>query len=143
MTNIICTVSLGINAPKSKVWAALTQPQIVKQYFFGTNLVTDWKVGNPILFTGEWEGKPYTDKGTVLQFQPESILKYDYWSNFSGQPDVPENYQTITYELKEKNGKTVLIIKQENCKSEEVREHSEKNWMMVMGGMKDLVEKNE
>lgn len=141
MTNITCTVSLEIKASKSKVWAALTKPEIVKQYFFGTNLVTDWKVGSKILFKGEWEGKPYEDKGTVLQFEPEKILKYDYWSNFSGQPDVPENYQTITYQVKEEKDKITLTIIQENCRSEEVRAHSESNWRSVMGGMKDMLEK--
>lgn len=46
-----------INAPLEKVWKALTEPEIVKQYFFGTDLVTDWKVGSPIIFQGEWEGQ--------------------------------------------------------------------------------------
>jgi uncharacterized protein YndB with AHSA1/START domain len=132
---------LEFNAPKSKVWAALTQPEIVKQYFFGTNLMTDWKVGSKILWTGEWEGKAYEDRGTVLAYNPESNLKYDYFSSFSGLPDVPENYQPITYELREKNGITELTIIQENCRTEEVRAHSESNWKSVMGGMKELVEK--
>lgn len=140
MTNIICTVQFEINASVSKVWAALTQPEIVRQYFFGTNLITDWKVGSKILFTGEWEGKPYEDKGTVLQFDTEKILAYNYWSNFSGQPDVAENYQTISYALREVNGKTELVITQENCRDEEVRAHSESNWKMVIGSMKELVE---
>jgi hypothetical protein len=112
----------------------------VKQYFFGTNLICDWKVGSPILFTGEWEGKPFEDKGTVLEYQHESRLSYDYYSAFSGQPDVPENYQIIIYQVTEKNGVTALIITQSNCRSEEVKTHSEANWKMVMDGMKKLVE---
>jgi len=141
MTNITCTVKLEINAPKSKIWAALTKPEIVKQYFFGTNLITNWKVGGQILWKGEWEGKPYEDKGTVLAFDPENSLKYDYFSNFSGLPDVPENYQPITYVVKENKGKTELTIIHENCPSEEVRAHSEGNWKAVFNSMKELIEK--
>jgi uncharacterized protein YndB with AHSA1/START domain len=142
MTNITCTVSITIKAPQSKVWDALTKPEIVKQYFFGTTLITDWKVGSKILWKGEWEGKAYEDKGTVLQYESGKMLKYNYWSSFSGQPDVPENYQAITYELTEQSGLTTLIITQDNCRSEEVRAHSESNWKSVMDGMKKLVEKD-
>jgi uncharacterized protein YndB with AHSA1/START domain len=131
---------LTINAPKGLVWDALTNPEKVKQYFFGTNLICDWKAGSPIRFKGEWEGKPYEDKGTVLEYQHENQLTYDYYSAFSGQPDVPESYQTITYQVKESNKVTTLTITQNNCRSEEVKTHSESNWKMVMEGMKKLVE---
>ena len=140
MSNITCTVKLEFKAPKSKVWAALTKPEIIKQYFFGTNLVTDWKVGHSILWKGEWEGKAYEDKGTVLAFNPEDNLKYTYFSSFSGDEDKPENYRPITYQLKESNGVTELTIIQENCKSAEDQAHSEGNWKSVMEGMRKLVE---
>lgn len=140
MTGITCTVKFEFKAPKSKVWAALTKAEIIKQYFFGTNLVTNWKVGSPILWKGEWEGKAYEDKGKVLAFNPENNLKYTYFSSFSGDPDIPENYRPITYQLKGSDGVTELIIIQENCKSEEDRAHSEGNWKSVMEGMKKLVE---
>jgi uncharacterized protein YndB with AHSA1/START domain len=143
MTNITCTVTFTINGSKQAVWNALTNPEKVKQYFFGTSLICDWKVGNPIRFTGEWDGKAYEDKGTVMEYQHESRLTYDYYSAFSGQPDMPENYQTITYEVSEKDGTTTLVITQSNCRSEEVKAHSEQNWKMVMDGMKKLVEETK
>jgi hypothetical protein len=87
------------------------------------------------------QGKPYEDKGTILQIKTENILKYDYWSSISGQPDVPENYQIVTYELSERNGRTHFNLTQENCKTMEAKEHSESNWKMVLNGLKQLVEK--
>jgi hypothetical protein len=39
-----------INAPVSKVWQALVNPKIIKQYLFGTDVITDWKVGSPITY---------------------------------------------------------------------------------------------
>ena len=140
MTNIICTVSFTIRGTKKGVWDALINPEKIKEYFFGTNLICTWKVGSPIRFTGVWEGKPYEDKGTVLEYKHESRLTYDYFSAFSGLPDVPENYQNITYEVSEKQGLTILTITQSNCSSEETKKHSEQNWKMVMEGMKKLVE---
>ena len=30
----------------SKVWDALTKPEIIKQYFFGTDTITTWEKGS-------------------------------------------------------------------------------------------------
>lgn len=139
-SELTAQVSVDFNAPKARVWKALTDPADVKQYLFGTNLVADWKVGGSIRFKGEWEGKSYEDKGTVLKFEPENMLQYDYWSSMSGKEDKPENYQTITYRVTENGGITNVQIIQ-SSETEEAREHSEQNWKMVLEGMRNLVEK--
>lgn len=132
--------SILLDAPITKVWQAVTDPAEVKKYFFGTDLVTAWKVGEPIYFRGEWEGNAYEDKGTVLQYQPEKMLQYDYFSSMSGKEDLPENYQIITYELEARDHKTLLKITQDNVPSEESKEHSEQNWNMVLEELRKLVE---
>lgn len=136
----IAKTSTTINAPASKVWEALTKPELVKQYFFGTNLKTDWVVGSPITYTGEWEGKTYEDKGTVLEFIPEKKMVSTYWSSMGGLPDVPENYKKVATELSEENGVTTVTITQDNNETEEKAKHSEGNWGMVLDGLKKLVE---
>ncbi len=141
--SIECKVSLEINASKSRVWDALTNPEKIAKYFFGTKMTSDLKKGSSITFSGEWEGKAYEDKGTILEIEKDKMLVYDYWSNFSGQADVPENYQTITYALQQNEDVTKLTVTQENCSSEEAREHSEKNWNMMLGSMKEMLEKGE
>lgn len=142
MTNtLILNTSISINAPKSKVWMALIDPEQVKKYFFGTVLKSDWKVGSAITFSGEWEGKPYLDKGTILQIEKEKILKYNYWSSFSGMEDKPENYAVIIYSLEEKAGQTIIFISQDSIKTKEALNHSEQNWQMIMKSLKELLEK--
>lgn len=136
------TKSFLISASKAAVWKALTDPDIIRQYFFGTNTVTDWKVGSPIYFRGEWDGKAYEDKGTVVANEPLKLIRYNYWSSFSTKPDSPENYANITYLLEESNGTTTLTITQDGIENEEALKHSEGNWVMVMDGMKKLVEGN-
>jgi uncharacterized protein YndB with AHSA1/START domain len=129
-----------INAPASKVWQALVKPEIIKQYLFNTEVISDWKVGSPIIYKGEWEGKPFEDKGQILEVEPEKILKSTHWSPTSGVPDTPENYHTVTYTLSEKGDTTEVTITQDNNASEEETEHSEKNWRTVLEGMKKLLE---
>jgi len=133
--------TIQINAPASKVWEALVNPKLIKQYLFGTDVTTDWKVGSPITYKGVWEGKPYEDKGRILQIEPEALLVSTFWSAFSGLPDSPESYQTIRYELKP-NGetKTTVTVTQDNNKSEEDAARAEQNWAMTLESMKKVVE---
>ena len=139
--NFIAKASIAINAPASKVWEALTNPEIIKQYLFGTEAKSDWKVGSPITYKGVWEGKAYEDKGTILELVPNKLLVSSYWSSFSGQPDSPENYQKVSYELVEEAAKTTLNITQENAKDQKSADHSGENWKMVLGKLKELLEK--
>jgi uncharacterized protein YndB with AHSA1/START domain len=140
MTNLEMTTAIEVNAPKANVWDALINPEQINKYLFGTNTHCDWKVGSPIRFSGEWEGKSYEDKGTILAIEAEKLLSYNYWSGFSGMPDVPENYQIVTFKLDTINGKTQLHLTQQNILSEEAKSHSIENWKMVLNSLKQLVE---
>jgi uncharacterized protein YndB with AHSA1/START domain len=131
---------LTINAPLERVWAALTQPELVKQYFFGTDLVTTWEPQTPIYFRGEWEGKPYEDKGTVLSFVPLQSLEYNYFSSWSDVEDAPENYQIIRYKVKPLGAKTMLVIEQHNIDTIDKKVHSLQNWKGLMVEIKKLLE---
>ena len=138
-SELIVRISVTIHAPVEKVWDALTNPAMIKQYFFGTEAVSDWKVGRPIVFRGSWEGKVYEDKGTILAIENGKFLKYDYWSSFSGTEDIPANYANITYSLVPDKNATILTITQDHCKTAEARDHSEKNWGMVLDGLAKLL----
>ncbi len=138
--NYVAKATTVVNAPTSRVWDALTQPDLIKQYLFGTRVTTDWKVGSPITYEGVWEGKAYKDKGVILQVERGKLLVSSFWSALSGLPDVPENYQTVRYELAAEDGGTRLTVVQDNNASPEDANHSAQNWNMVLGGLKKIVE---
>lgn len=128
-----------LKADVSKVWAALTQPELVKQYFFGTTLQSTWEVGSPIIFSGAWEGQAYKDKGTVLEYTHNKSLKYSYWSSWSNMPDLPENYLLISYAVEPHADGTLLTIIQTNY--DEVRaQHSQDSWASIVAEMRKVVE---
>ena len=133
--------SITIHASIAKVWDALTNPSLIKQYFFGVDVFTNWTVGSPILYRGVWQGKAFEDKGTILKIEPERRLVCNYWSSFSGLPDLSENYQKVTYTLSHTKEGIHLTITQDNIPTEESKNHSEKNWSMVLESLKKLVEK--
>jgi uncharacterized protein YndB with AHSA1/START domain len=129
-----------INAPAAKVWEAFTTPRLLKQIFFGADVTSDWKVGSSIIYKGEWQGKPYEDKGIILKFKPEKLLVTTHWSPLSGVPDVPENYHTVSYKLSGSGNSTKLTITQDNNATEDEKMHSEQNWKMMLDGVKIMLE---
>ncbi len=138
--NLIAKAGIDIDASGEKVWDALVTPESIKQYMFGTNVVSDWREGSPIYWRGEWQGKPYEDKGTILQFKPGRKIQYSHFSPLSGVPDKPENYHTVTVELSADDNQTHVVLSQDNNANEEERFHSEQNWNMMLIGLKKFVE---
>lgn len=138
--NLIAKASINIHAPNERVWNALVNPEAVKQYMFGTNVVSSWREGSAITWKGEWQGKPYEDKGMILQLKPGRTLQYSHFSPLSGQPDKPENYHTVTIELSGEGNQTHVSLSQDKNSTEEERDHSQKNWEMMLTAMKEFLE---
>ena len=133
--------SLTIDAPRARVWEALTDPAMVGLWLHGTTMSTDWKVGGPITWTGEWKGRPYVDKGTVLAYEPERLLRTTHWSPLGGSEDTPENYHTVTYELAGEGGTTTLTLTQDNNPTQaEADAMAENNWGPVLRVLKETAE---
>lgn len=134
------TASAVIHVPAEKVWDALTNPDMIRQYLFGTQVDTGWQVGGPITWRGVWEGKPYEDKGTILDLIPNRLLRTTYFSSLSGLEDRPENYLTVTYTLAETDGETIVTITTEDNNSQESADQASANWAMVLQSLKELLE---
>jgi uncharacterized protein YndB with AHSA1/START domain len=137
----IAKQAVVINAPPRKVWDALVNPEIARQYMFGTNAITDWKMSSKIAVKEEMQGRAYKDKGMMLKVEPEHLIKYCYYSPLSGLPDKPENYKTVTVELSDAETRTILLLSQDNNPTEQARAHSRNNWGMMLTGLKQLLEK--
>jgi uncharacterized protein YndB with AHSA1/START domain len=136
----VATAEVEIDAPADKVWSALTDPEQIKQYMFGSQVVTDWKQGSQIVWKGEYEGKKYEDKGEILEIEPKRRLKVTHFSPLSGQDDVSENYHTLFYELAQRRGTTHVSLSQDNNPSRQAAVHSRANWEKMLAGLKQVVE---
>jgi len=139
MTGYLATAETDIAATPAQVWEVLTDPKQLKQLWFGAEVETDWQVGSPITWSGEWEGKPYQDKGEVLEVESGRLLRLTHFSPLTGQPDVPENYHTLTYEVTGDDA-THLKLTQDNNASEEEAEHSQGMWEMLVAKVKEAAE---
>jgi uncharacterized protein YndB with AHSA1/START domain len=140
MNDLNTSASVTIHAPAQEVWRALTTPEMIKQWFFGVETETDWTPGSSIVHRGEYQGKPYVDKGTIVRFEPPELLVHTHWSDVSGTPDEPEHYQEVTWALAELEGATELTISERNLPSEEAKAVSEQSWKAALESLKTLLE---
>lgn len=135
--DLVVSESIEINAEPSKVWEALTNPEIIKEYLFGTQTTTDWKPGSEITFQGRYGDNlehSYCDRGVIVENVLNRLLSYTYWSGFSGLENKPENYALVTYTLASTDyKKTQFTWTQKGFGSEEGYQHS-------LGGMPAFLE---
>lgn len=136
----IATADINIAAAPHEVWRALTDPDVIQRYFFGSRVDTDWQPGSPITWTGEYHGTAYEDKGAVLEVQENHRLRVTHFSPMTGLADQPENYHTLTFELVEVGTDTRVTLTQDNNGSREEADGAATNWKAMLDGLKVVVE---
>ena len=103
MSKLCLEGTIKIHAPASRIWAILTDSAFVQQYMFGCVVETSWKQGSPLLWKGAADRHLYV-KGDVVAIDTPHRLEYTALGVHLKIADLPQNYLTITYELK-KNDK--------------------------------------
>jgi uncharacterized protein YndB with AHSA1/START domain len=141
MRKELAVSEIDISATPEGVWGVLTDNALMGEVMFGSEVVTDWQVGSPILYRGEWEGKPYEDKGEILEVDGPRILRVTHFSPLSGDADVPENYHEVQYELEPNGAGTHVTLTQDNNPDAKAVEHSKKNWDAMLASLKKVAER--
>ena len=131
---------IKINATVQKVWKTVTEPEMVKLWQFGSDLITTWKVGSEIKFVTEWEGQIFEQWGKILEIRENELLKYSLFAPRPDLEDKPENYFVMSYILTEENGNTKLEIIQEDNRPNAVQEEQQGEENPILKSLKDLAE---
>jgi uncharacterized protein YndB with AHSA1/START domain len=140
MANIVAKAEIDIDASPNEVWSALTDADTITKYFFGAKVSTDWRPGSPIIWSGEYNGKPFVDKGEIQDVEQGRLLRMTHFSPMSGLPDKPESYHTLTYELDERRSGTHVTLTQDNNGDQAEADHATANWTAMLKGLKNAVE---
>jgi len=140
MSEHIARAEVTIDAPAATVWRGLTDPETISRYMAGSRVDTDWTVGGPITWNGEYDGHTYQDKGKVLEFEPPRRLVVTHFSPLTGQDDIPENYHRVSYDVVDNGGRTTVTLEQDGNDSAEQAEQFSTNWQQMLAGLKAEVE---
>jgi uncharacterized protein YndB with AHSA1/START domain len=135
--------TVNINAPASQVWHMLTTPELMKKWMMSDieiDIITDWKVGSPMVIRGNMNGKNFENKGRVLQFEPEKTFQYSHLSSLSRLPDQPENYSLIEFRLEPLENQTILTLTLSNFPTESIYKHLAFYWNVTLEVLKKMIE---
>lgn len=86
----------------------------MKQWQYGSDLITDWVVGSHIRYRTEWDGAVVEQWGHVEEFRPTSLIRHTLYAPREDLEDKPENYFTMNYVLEEAEGVTTLTVIQDD-----------------------------
>ncbi len=142
MTDFVATAEIDVAAPADQVWHALTDPDSIEEYFFGAKVDTDWQPGSPIVWRGQYQGKPFEDKGEILTVEDNRVLRMTHFSPLSGLEDAPENYHTLAFTLADSETGTRVELSQDNNSSQDEADGSAENWTAMLQGLKRVVERH-
>lgn len=141
MDDYIARARVDIEAPQEDVWALLTQRGPDPDIMFGAEVISDWRVGSPIVWKGEWQGQSFEDRGEVIAIDPPRRLVVTHFSPMSGEEDLPENHHLVTYLLEQAGDGTRVTLEQSGNKSETAADHSTENWQGMLDGLKKAAER--
>ncbi|QCB94315.1 SRPBCC domain-containing protein [Cellulomonas shaoxiangyii] len=74
-----------VAASPEAAWAALTEPDRTRAWYFGTAAVTTWEVGSTVEYV-DGDGTPQI-RGVVLAHDPPRTLSHTFVAVWAGEPD--------------------------------------------------------
>ncbi|HEY7857708.1 MAG TPA: SRPBCC domain-containing protein [Candidatus Nanopelagicales bacterium] len=141
MSGLTAAAETDIAANPARVWTALTEPEQIAAYMWGTRVETTWEIGSSITWNGEHDGKSYQDKGEVLTYDEPRALSVTHYSPLMGAPDEPENYHTLVYTLTADGNRTHVRLTQDGCADQAQVEQFGANWQQMLDGLKAHAER--
>lgn len=126
-----------IRTTPEKLWAALTRPEFTRQYYYGTDVVTDWRVGSKLQYLRSRDGKTEAVlTGEVLEFTPPRRLVHTF--SFPSTGDEPTK---VTYELEPVGEMVKLTMTHEGFAGEtKTYQMITTGWTPLFDGLKSLLE---
>jgi uncharacterized protein YndB with AHSA1/START domain len=143
MKELIVKKSIKINSTPTKVWDVLTNPKHTKEYMFGCEVISDWKIGSTLIWKGI-DGKVYV-KGNIVKMEYGKLLQFTTFDPNGNLDDVPSNYLTATYELIPENDHITLSVVQGDywkvTDGEKRYNETFVGWDMILPKIKEVSEK--
>jgi uncharacterized protein YndB with AHSA1/START domain len=144
MREPLVEVSTTIKADAGEVWKHMTQRK--SAMFMGAEVDSDWMVGHPIKFSGEFKGKKFEDHGKIKSLKKNHELSFTHFSPSSGKPDKPENYNLVAYRLENvgddctKVTLTQTPLSENHSVPDTQKEAFRKNWLAMLNDLKKASE---
>ena len=126
-----------IETTPEKLWEALTSSAFTRQYWFGAEVRSDWKVGSP--FALMLDGA-VTDSGEILEADPPRRLSYSFkHQKYEELRNEPTSKVVFTLEPFGKLVK-LTVLHQGFTEGSKYLDAVSKGWPAILSGLKSLLE---
>jgi uncharacterized protein YndB with AHSA1/START domain len=127
---------LYIKSTREKVWQALTDGAISREYWFNHRIETEGKVGGAVRF---YDGDTLVHDDKVLAWEPPSRLSYGWKPLHSRFENDPESRVTFTLEEAGQQVK-LTMVHDEMMPGGKMLSAVSNGWPAVLSGLKSLLE---
>lgn len=127
-----------IKTTPEKLWDALTMPEFTRQYWFGTDVTSDWKVGSPMTYMMDGEAKV---RGKVLAADRPKLLSYTFREASGDASHEPAT--KVTLEIEPELGTETVrltVTHTDFVPNSKHRPRIAGGWPAVLSGLKSFLE---
>lgn len=120
-----------------KLWEALTSPDFTEQYWSGSRIESDWRVGSPVLHR---RGEVLLNSGELLEYDPPRRLAYT-WVMHALPEFEAEGASRVTFEIEPVGPQCALTITHDSFRTgSRVRPMIANGWPLIASSLKTLLE---
>jgi uncharacterized protein YndB with AHSA1/START domain len=120
-----------------KLWAALTQGEFTKVYWYGRRIESQWTVGSPVAFY-DGDTQVLTDSGVVLESDPPRWLAY----TFRNEGDVAAGYSRVSFTTEPHVGMVKLTLVHDELPDEQTAAGFREGWSPILSSLKTYLERD-
>jgi uncharacterized protein YndB with AHSA1/START domain len=131
----VASASVVITAPRSRVWEVLVRPETIFEIMPVRDVIAAWRPASAFVWRFEMQGKILDVTGTVLRYEADRVLEYDYLD-----PLVRNNRHRVTIELSEEGTATRVSVVQDRNLTRAALAHAEGGWRLALSNLKAIVE---
>jgi len=142
VNDMMITRSVILNAPPERVWAALTDPELTRQYLANYEFSGDLRPGGYWRWTGSRDGQDVQGEAEIIDYVPGKLIKFSGFDRMVAGDISRSGKLIITHEIIPSNGGTKLLTTLENFEGDDTRvEYIAHQWdFEIMPRLKTLIE---
>ncbi|UGY28815.1 SRPBCC family protein [Bradyrhizobium septentrionale] len=128
--------TIYIASTPERVFAALTDAKMSEQYWHGSSVVSDWKIGSPFAIRMPRHNKEIT--GEVLEYDPPRRLAYSFLAHDGSDGGKASR---VTFELERQRDQVRLTVIHDRFEPGSVAlEKISLGWPLILSSLKSYVE---
>jgi uncharacterized protein YndB with AHSA1/START domain/DNA-binding transcriptional ArsR family regulator len=130
--------TIYINASPERVWRAITDGEETVQYYYGTRVNSDWKVGSRVSY--DYPDGTVAADGEVIECTPPTRLETTFLAHWSPEAEAEGPIRHV-WELEEEDGQTRLTVTSKGLKpGSKMAEGLSNGMIFIVSGLKTFVE---